>query len=75
MHSNSLSLKSKIGYGIGHFYNDLCANMWFSYILLYMTKIIGLTPLNSGILLAIGQIADAFATLIIGSSLLMGSIL
>ncbi|XP_057310021.1 major facilitator superfamily domain-containing protein 12-like [Hydractinia symbiolongicarpus] len=58
----------KIFYGVGHILNDLCANCWFSYVLIYMTKLAGLSERNAGLVLLIGQVADALFTLIIGYS-------
>ena len=26
----------KLAYGLGHVYNDLCAAVWFSYMLIYL---------------------------------------
>ncbi len=31
-----LKWKHKLAYGVGHVYNDLCAAVWFSYMLLYL---------------------------------------
>ena len=36
--SNALPWKKKFGYGLGHVLNDLCASMWFTYLLLYFHK-------------------------------------
>ena len=30
-----LTKKQKFGYGTGHVLNDLCASMWFSYLLIF----------------------------------------
>jgi Na+/melibiose symporter-like transporter len=30
---NVLTRKKKFGYGLGHILNDLCASMWFTYLL------------------------------------------
>eukprot|EP00111_Clytia_hemisphaerica_P004100 TCONS_00011719-protein len=56
----------KVFYGVGHILNDLCANCWFSYVLLYWTKIVGLSETDAGLLLLIGQVADAVSTIFIG---------
>lgn len=63
-----LPRSQKVFYGVGHILNDLCANCWFSYVLIYMTKIAGLSESNAGLVLLIGQLADALFTLIIGYS-------
>ena len=36
-----LTLKEKFCYGVGHVFNDLCASMWFSYLLIFFEKVIG----------------------------------
>lgn len=33
---SSLSLLQKLGYSVGHVMNDLCAAIWFTYLLVYM---------------------------------------
>lgn len=66
--SNPLKLPflQKISYGVGHVFNDLCANCWFSYLLLYMTKVVSLSNASAGLILLIGQVADAIFTPFIG---------
>ncbi|MPC96962.1 Major facilitator superfamily domain-containing protein 12 [Portunus trituberculatus] len=32
----ALSTIVKYGYGVGHIFNDLCASMWFTYLLVYL---------------------------------------
>lgn len=56
----------KLSYGFGHFYNDLCSALWFSYLVLFQTRVFHLNELQSGILILIGQISDAIATPVIG---------
>ena len=53
-------------YGIGHFFNDLCASLWFTYLLLFYHSVIQLGNSYAGLLLLIGQVADAISTPIIG---------
>lgn len=60
----SLTLKTKIFYSVGHVYNDLCASVWFSYTLLYFK--LHFNDTVAGILLLLGQVADAIATPLIG---------
>ncbi len=61
-----LPFLQKIFYGIGHVFNDLCANCWFSYLILYMTKVVSLSNAHAGLVLLIGQVADAIFTPFIG---------
>nr|CAD7413366.1 unnamed protein product [Timema poppensis] len=43
-----LTLFQKVSYGMGHIFNDICAAMWFSYILLFLQVVIGMPPALSG---------------------------
>lgn len=61
-----MKLTQKVFYGFGHFYNDLCSALWFSYLVLFQTRVFHLNQLQSGILILTGQIADALATPVVG---------
>ena len=61
-----LTWRTRLCYGVGHILNDLCANIWFSYLLLYFHEVVKLGPVTAGSLLLVGQIADAFATPVVG---------
>ncbi|CAG0885045.1 unnamed protein product [Darwinula stevensoni] len=63
---STLSWRVKLAYGIGHVLNDLCASMWFTYLLLYFHFVLKFNNAYSGIILLIGQIADAVSTPFIG---------
>jgi len=54
-----LTRLEKLAYGCGHILNDLCANCWFSYVLIFMTKVVNLSNAEAGLILLIGQAADA----------------
>ena len=56
----------KLAYGVGHVFNDMCASMWFTYLLVFFHFVIRLENVYAGLLLLIGQVADAAATPIIG---------
>lgn len=64
--SGQIPCRHKFGYGIGHVLNDICASVWFTYLLVYFHLVLGFTPVYAGILLLIGQIADALATPFVG---------
>ena len=32
--------KQRYGYSVGHFLNDCCASMWFTYLLIYLKKVV-----------------------------------
>ena len=61
-----LTWRTRLSYGVGHILNDLCANVWFSYLLVYMQSVVGLSPVAAGSLLLVGQIADALSTPVVG---------
>uniref|UniRef100_A0A7G3AZV7 Putative sugar transporter n=1 Tax=Lutzomyia longipalpis TaxID=7200 RepID=A0A7G3AZV7_LUTLO len=63
---STLPLIHKIGFGIGHVYNDLAAGVWFSYTLLFMHSVISLPGPAAGALVMWGQVMDAVATPIVG---------
>ncbi|KHJ98311.1 transporter, major facilitator family protein [Oesophagostomum dentatum] len=56
----------KLGYSIGHFYNDLCASMWFTYLMIYLEKVLKFRSSHAGLLMLIGQVTDAVSTPLIG---------
>ena len=45
----NLSTKLKVGFGFGHFYNDLSVTLWYSYILVFFNQVVQLSPVNAGI--------------------------
>ena len=53
-----------LGYGVGHFVNDLVAACWFNYLFFFLKRVVK-TPAAPSALLA-GQIADGIATPIVG---------
>lgn len=56
----------RFAYGVGHFHNDMCASMWFTYLLVFTTRVLGFTSPRAGNLVLIGQITDAICTPLIG---------
>lgn len=63
---SKISVWSKIGFGFGHVYNDLCATVWFSYLLLFLKSVMNMPKTEAGALMMFGQISDAVATPIVG---------
>ncbi|OWR40964.1 major facilitator superfamily domain-containing protein 12-like isoform X1 [Danaus plexippus] len=53
-------------YGLGHIYNDLCAAMWFSYMMLFFQAVMEMRAVISGAMLLLGQVVDALATPVVG---------
>ncbi|XP_023341716.1 major facilitator superfamily domain-containing protein 12-like isoform X1 [Eurytemora carolleeae] len=64
--SSDLSWSTILGYGVGHIFNDICASMWFTYLLLFFQKVLYFQTVDSGVLLLVGQIADGISTTIVG---------
>lgn len=62
----TLKFLEKIGFSLGHIYNDLCAAIWFSYTLLFMQGVLGLAAVQAGALVMLGQVGDAVATPLVG---------
>lgn len=63
---DNLPIHKRLSYAVGHFLNDLCASMWFTYLLVYYHTVLGFLDTYAGILLLIGQIADGICTPLIG---------
>ena len=61
-----LTWRTRICYSVGHVLNDLCASMWFTYLLVYLHKVVKFSNTNAGALLLIGQVADAMCTPLVG---------
>ncbi|KAK2490517.1 hypothetical protein MC885_021108 [Smutsia gigantea] len=61
-----LSLVARLSYALGHFLNDLCASMWFTYLLLYLHSVRAYSSRGAGLLLLLGQVADGLCTPLVG---------
>uniref|UniRef100_A0A1B6M148 Major facilitator superfamily (MFS) profile domain-containing protein n=1 Tax=Graphocephala atropunctata TaxID=36148 RepID=A0A1B6M148_9HEMI len=61
-----LSLTTKFSYGVGHVFNDFCASMWFTYMLIFFNKVVLFSSQLSGSVVLVGQIADGLATPFVG---------
>lgn len=62
----ALSLAARLSYAVGHFLNDLCASMWFTYLLLYLHSVRAYSSRGAGLLLLLGQVADGLCTPLVG---------
>ncbi|CAD5214141.1 unnamed protein product [Bursaphelenchus okinawaensis] len=63
---NDISKCQVLSYSIGHFYNDLCSSLWFTYLMIYLEKVVMLQHSLAGLLMLIGQVTDAISTPIVG---------
>lgn len=59
---NRLATGQKICYGVGHILNDLAANAWFSYLIIYLTKVARLSNSHTGLVVMLGQVTDGVCT-------------
>lgn len=57
---------TKFGYSTGHVLNDMCAAMWFTYVLLFFEKVLSMNRESAGTILLIGQIVDGISTVFVG---------
>lgn len=46
--SSTLKYHQKIGYSLGHVFNDFCAGIWFSYTLLFLKSVVALKDSKAG---------------------------
>jgi len=54
--------KTLWSYGVGSFQTDLGGTMFWSYLLVFLEQIIGLSKFHAGLLLIIGQLSDGIST-------------
>ena len=59
-------MKTKIGFGSGHVYNDIVANAGAGYGLLFFTSVVGIRNAHAGMIFLIGNIVDAIAVTAFG---------
>ena len=64
--NTQVPMLKRFGYGMGHVLNDMCAAMWFTYLLIFFHKVLGFENVFAGALLAIGQLADGLGTVFVG---------
>ncbi|ELU08281.1 hypothetical protein CAPTEDRAFT_96409 [Capitella teleta] len=61
-----LSRTQKATFSVGHVLNDLCASMWFSYLLLFLHNVLQFSNVFAGYLMLLGQVVDALCTPFVG---------
>lgn len=45
---DSLPPVRRLSYAVGHFLNDLCASMWFTYLLVFYHSVLGFQSSYAG---------------------------
>lgn len=53
-----LPLKLQLAYGVGHVLNDVCASMWFTYLLVFFKLVLQFSSYQAGLILFIGQVMN-----------------
>lgn len=61
-----MQCRHRMAFAVGHFLNDLCSAVWFTYTLVFFQGVINLSTVTAGALILIGQIADGLSTPLIG---------
>lgn len=61
-----LPLSQRFCYCVGHVLNDLAGNAWFSYLLVFLTKVAGLPNAHAGYVLLISQVFEGICTPVSG---------
>jgi len=64
--SPRLPLRQVLGYGLGHVFNDICASLWFTYLLIFLQKVLKFSSGDAGLVLLTGQLADGASTTLVG---------
>ncbi|MEQ2196918.1 hypothetical protein XENOCAPTIV_017988, partial [Xenoophorus captivus] len=57
----SLPAVRRLSYAVGHFLNDLCASMWFTYLLVFYHSVLGFHNTNAGTLSVVVSFAFIFS--------------
>jgi len=61
-----LTTFQKTSFAGGHILNDMAASLWFTYLLVYLETTKKLSPVQAGVVMLAGQIADGLATPLMG---------
>lgn len=51
-----IPLKIQLAYGVGHVLNDICASMWFTYLLVFFHLVLEFDNEDAGFILLVGQV-------------------
>lgn len=51
-----LPFRLLLAYGSGHAMNDVCASMWFTYLLVFFHYVLEFDSYQAGIILLVGQV-------------------
>ncbi|NXM89264.1 MFS12 protein, partial [Oenanthe oenanthe] len=62
----ALPLRARLSFACGHFLNDACSALWFTYLLPFLHAVLGYGHGAAGGLLLAGQLADGLCTPLLG---------
>ena len=62
----TLHIKTKVGYGAGHVFNDMLTVIDPGFLLIFLKYVIRLPNFNAGIVVVLGQISNSMSTALIG---------
>ncbi|XP_027598035.1 major facilitator superfamily domain-containing protein 12 [Pipra filicauda] len=62
----ALPLRARLSFACGHFLNDACSALWFTYLLPFLHAVLGYGHGGAGALLLAGQAADGLCTPLLG---------
>jgi len=64
--TKKLPFRQVLGYGLGHVFNDICASLWFTYLLIFLQKVLKFSSADAGLVMLTGQLADGVSTTFVG---------
>jgi len=64
--TKKLPFRLVLGYGLGHVFNDICASLWFTYLLIFLQKVLKFNSADAGLVMLTGQLADGVSTTFVG---------
>ena len=59
---SKVKIRQKLGYGLGHVFNDLSVAMWSTYTLLFYSKVLHFDNKSAGVVMLVGQVTDGIAS-------------
>lgn len=64
--STRLPVIRRFTYGVGHVLNDLCASLWFTYLVVFFHRVLQFDNAAAGYVMMTGQVFDAISTPLVG---------
>ncbi|KAF5295273.1 hypothetical protein FQA39_LY13138 [Lamprigera yunnana] len=64
--TRKIPFRLQLAFGVGHVLNDVCSSIWFTYLLVFLHLVLKFENWEAGLLLLVGQVADAVANPFVG---------